>query len=122
MVTADIKGNILRIKIVGELSYDEVSRVTDPLLTETKSITGMFTDIREITTYPVKEQRKLEQRRKDDNLQVPHALLGKDNALAPIVRLFIRFTTAENTRYFTSKEEALHWLKTRISQDNPPAS
>jgi hypothetical protein len=111
MVKVELVDNIQILTIKGELNADEVLKEAEKLSTYRTSIIGQITDIREMTAQPIADQKKLEMARKAQPHQVPNAILGKDNAMSSLVRIFINFTKAGDTKYFTDLEEAKAWIK-----------
>jgi uncharacterized membrane protein len=110
MVTGKLENEILWIVLKGNLVADEVIAETNKWVPQNEQYIGMVTDIREMGDSPAIEQKKLEAQRKQNNLNKPNAILGQDNAMSAIVAIYIRFTRASNTRYFTDAEEAKKWI------------
>jgi hypothetical protein len=111
MATVEIVDKILIVTIIGEMNAEEVLKEAEESTDQSIPIIGQITDIRQMTAQPVAEQKKLEEARKALPYQVPHALLGKDSAISALVKVYVNYTKASDTRYFTDFEEAKAWIK-----------
>ncbi len=112
MVTSELKDGIVWLTVEGELVSQDVMREAGQWLSQKDAFSGFITDLCEMTSIPsTTEQKKLEEWRKQNESGKPHALLGRTNALGALIKIYIRFTKAEDTRYFMKPEAAIAWVK-----------
>lgn len=111
MITSKLEDGVVWLIIEGELVADEVLAEAAKWLPQKDTFAGFITDIKAMTKQTVAEQKKLEEGRKNNKSGKPNAILGKDSAFAVLAKIYIRFTNAENVRYFTDPDEAKAWLK-----------
>ena len=110
MINAQKDGPILYMDIDGEFSAKDIAEEASKWMQEHRDIVGYIVDITQMTKHPAMEQRKAEANYKKQNPNVLRAIVGKDDAASRFLRIYMRFTKAENMHYFTSKEEAKTWI------------
>ena len=112
MVISELKDGIVWLTVEGELISQDITREAGKWLSQKDAFSGFITDLREMTPIPsMTEQKELEEWRKQNNSGKPHALLGRTNALGALIKIYVRFTKAEDTRYFMNSEAAIAWVK-----------
>jgi hypothetical protein len=112
MVTSELRDGIVWLTIEGEMVSQEIIGEVEKWLSQKNAFIGFITDLRRMTAIPsMYQQRELEEWRKQNRSGKPHALLGRTNALGTLVQIYIRFTRAEDTRYFMKPEAAVAWVK-----------
>jgi hypothetical protein len=110
MVQVKLEGHYLWVIIEGDLVADEAISKINQWVGRKNEFVGLITDIRKMKESTAVEQKKLEEQRKRNNLGKPNAILGRESAMAIVVDIYIRFTRAEKTRYFTDEKKAKDWL------------
>ncbi|MBN2414535.1 hypothetical protein JXO52_01770 [bacterium] len=111
MITSKLEDGVVWFIIDGDLRADEMVPETDKWLTRLDEYAGYITDIRKMGRAPAIEKKKMEERRQQNNTGKPNAILGRDDAMAILAKIYVHFTGARDTRYFTDPEEAKKWLK-----------
>ena len=111
MVTSKFENGIVWLIVDGDLVAQEVLDEAEKWLPKIDTCLGFITDIRKMENAPIIEQKKLEAGRKVHNTGKPSAILIKDNAMASIVKIYIRFTKAEDSGYFTDIDKAIAWIR-----------
>jgi hypothetical protein len=111
MVTSELKDNIVWLYFEGALNAEEAMAEISQWLPIKDTFDGFISDIRKMTDQPAADQKKLEEWRKANGSEKPNAILAKDNIMAVLARVYIRFTRAESTRYFTDAETAKAWIR-----------
>jgi hypothetical protein len=112
MVTSELKDGIVWLKVVGKLTFQEAIQEVSKWLPQKDTFSGFITDVRKLTGVPsALEKHQLETWRQQNKSGKPHAILGKDNVMSLIVKLYIRSTRAKDTRYFTDAQKAINWIK-----------
>jgi hypothetical protein len=110
MVTSYLEDKIVVIDMEGEFLASELLSETDKWAKNEDEYIGYMVDISKVTKHAAMEQRKAEAgARKVESLK-PRAVVGKDNASAKLISIYIRFTKAEGMRYFAKRKEAKDWL------------
>jgi hypothetical protein len=71
---------------------------------------GYVVDLNKMTKHPALEQRKAEAYAKKLNSKKPRAIVGKDDAIARLINIYMRFTKAEGVKYFTNHLDAKEWV------------
>ncbi len=108
MVTSELKDGIVWLTVEGELTANAVKREASKWLSQKDAFSGFIADLCEMTSIPsTLEQKELEEWRKRNKSGKPHALLGRTNALGVLIKIYVRFTKAEDTRYFMNPEAAI---------------
>lgn len=111
MVTSKLEDGIVWFVVEGDLVAQEVLDDAKKWQPQINTFSGYVTDVRKMKNASAFEQKKLETGRKANNTGKPNAILIKDNAMAAIVKIYMRFTKAENMSYFTDVDEAVAWVK-----------
>ena len=111
MVTPELKGKVLYFTLEGAFSADELNAEVGKWYEEHhEKFDGYVLDISAMTTHPALEQRKAEAFRRNLGNQKPCAVVGKDEDDERFTSIYIRFTKAENMKFFYSNEEAEAWI------------
>lgn len=113
MVKTKLEDMVLWITIEGDLKADEVIVEFNKWIPRKNEFIGLITDVRQMGASSAVDQKKLADQRRKNNLNKPHAILGKDSAFSVLVDIFVRFTRSENTRYFSDPEKAKEWLRSQ---------
>ncbi|NQT26554.1 hypothetical protein HQ585_14465 [candidate division KSB1 bacterium] len=116
MVTSRLEDGIVWFIIEGDLTADEMIPETDKWLSRLDEYCGYITDIRKMEKASSYDKQRMEDQRKKNKTGKPSALLLKDDAMSVIAKIYINFTKAKDTRYFTDPEKAKEWLKNFKSQ------
>ncbi|MCP4542150.1 MAG: hypothetical protein GY832_33930 [Chloroflexi bacterium] len=112
MVTSELKDGIVWLIVEGDMTAQDVRREAGKWLPRKHVFSGFITDLRRMTTIPATiEQKKLEEWRKQNKSGKPHALLGRTNALGALIKIYVRFTKAADTRYFMDPKAAVTWVR-----------
>jgi hypothetical protein len=112
MITSELRDGIVWLTVVGRLTVEDVKREAGKWLPQKDTFSGYITDLRMMTGSPsMVERERLEAWRKQNKSGKPHAMLGPDTLVASMVKAYIHFTKAKDTRYFTDVEEAIAWVK-----------
>ena len=114
MVTSKLEDGVLCVFIEGDLNAEETIKEAGKW--EDAEYCGVLTDIRKMTSQPAAEQKKMEEWRKGLEVSRPNALLGGSGAMAALANIYVRFTGAKETRFFTDPDKAKAWLKSFISK------
>lgn len=111
MVTSKLEDGIVWYTIEGEMKADEMIPETDKWLSRQDEYCGYVSDVRKMTKATSYDKQRMEEQRRKNNTGKPNAILLKDDAMAVIAKIYIRFTGARDTHYFTDEEKAKAWLK-----------
>lgn len=111
MVTYKIEDGVLWVVVDGQLNAEELIEAGNKWMQEKDDYVGAVTDIRKMTSQPATEQKKVEEWRKEQDTGRPNALLGSSGAMAALANIYIRFTGAKDTRFFSDPEKAKAWAK-----------
>ena len=111
MITSRLEDGIVWFTIDGELKANEMIPETEKWLSRRNEYCGYISDVRKMTTASALDKKLIEEQRKSNNTGKPNAILLKNGAMAIIAKVYINFTKAENTKYFTNPEKAIEWLK-----------
>jgi hypothetical protein len=71
---------------------------------------GYLMDISKMTKHPAIEQRRAEAISKKLTTNKPRAVIGKGEAGARFINIYIRFTKAKDMKYFSKIEDAEEWI------------
>ena len=111
MVTSRLVDNIVFIDVEGVFSADELYTETAKWFdTRKDEYVGYVVDLNKMTKHPAMEQRKAEAYAKKVNSNKPRAIVGKDEAMARLINIYMRFTKAERVKYFANHEDAKTWI------------
>jgi hypothetical protein len=112
MITSELKDGVVWLTVEGDVVAEDVKREAGKWLSYKDTFSGYITDLREMISIPsTAEQQELEEWRKHNKSGKPHALLGRTSALGVLIQIYIRFTKAEDTRYFMNPEAAVEWVR-----------
>lgn len=111
MITSRLEDGILWYTIEGELKADELILETRKWLSRRDEYCGYISDVRKMTKASSYDKQRIEDEREKNKTGKPNALLLKDDAMAVIAKIYIKFTGAKDTKYFTDEESAKNWLK-----------
>jgi hypothetical protein len=111
MITSYLEDRIVFLEIEGVFSADELYSETSKWFdTRKDDYAGYLVDVNKMTKHPALEQRKAEAYAKKVNSNKPRAIVGKDEAIARLINIYMRFTKAEGVKYFSNHEDAKTWL------------
>ena len=112
MFTSQLKDRVVWLTVTGEFLADDLMGQVSKWLPRLNEFDGFITDMRQTEGSPSPaEQKKAEEWRKKNNTGKPNAILGKDNGMSMLVKIYVRFTGAKNARYFTDETEAINWIR-----------
>jgi hypothetical protein len=112
MVTSELRDGIVWIIIEGQLTAQDIIAEATKWQSQTDALSGFITDLCEMTSFPSSdEQKKLAEWRRHNNPGVPHAMLGRTNAMGVILQIYARVTNTKTLRYFMDPEAAIAWVK-----------
>lgn len=111
MITSQLRDGVVWLTVDGELLAKDMIAETNQWLLRKGEFAGFISDVRKMTACKSAEKLKLEEERKRNKSGKPNAILIKDDAMSAVVKIYMRLTGAEQTRYFTSEREAVAWLK-----------
>ena len=111
MVVSRLEDGIVWYIVDGELKADELIPETKKWLNRLDEYCGIISDVRKMTTAKSIEKKRIEEQRKLNDTGKPNAILVKNEAMAVVAQIYIKFTKAEATKYFTDPEKAKEWLK-----------
>ena len=115
MVTSRLDDRILMLAIEGEFSADEFqAELTSWINTRLDDFDGYIINLNEMTKHPAMEQRKAAAYEKNLNIDKPHVIVGKDEKIARLLKIFERFTKADVVKYFTNDEDAKAWILRQV--------
>jgi hypothetical protein len=111
MVTTELKGKVLYFTLEGAFSADELNVESGKWHEEhQEKFIGYVLDISHMTSHPALEQRRAEAFRKKLESNKPTAIIGKGEEGERFTNIYIRFTKAENLKFFHTYEEAEAWI------------
>lgn len=117
MITSKLEDGIVWYTIDGELKADEMIPETQKWLNRQDEYIGYISDVRKMTKASSYDKQRMEEERRKNKTGKPNAILLKDDAMAVIAKIYIKFTNAKDTRYFTDPEIAKAWLKSFTPTD-----
>ena len=111
MISSHLVDNIVFIEVEGVFSADELYAETSKWFeTRSNEYIGYLVDVNKMTKHPAMEQRKAEAYAKKINSNKPRAIVGKDEAMARLINIYMRFTKAEGVKYFANHNDAKKWI------------
>lgn len=111
MITSKLEDGVVWFIIDGDLRADDMIPETEKWLTRGDEYAGYITDIRRMGKAPAIEKKRMEEQRQRNNSGKPNAILGRDDAMGILAKIYVNFTGAKDTRYFTDPDLAKQWLK-----------
>ena len=112
MVTSELKDGVVWLTVEGELTAQDVMHEAGKWLSQKDAFSGFITDLREMTSPPsADEQKKLAEWRRQNSPGIPHAMLGRTNAMGVLLQIYTRVTNTTALRYFMDPEAAIAWVK-----------
>ena len=111
MIKSHKEGPIVYMAIEGEFSSAELAKESEKWVdTNTGDLLGFLVDITKLTKHPAMEQKKAEAEFKQKSPDLLRAIVGKDDAAARFIKIYMRFTRADRMKFFTNPEEAKEWM------------
>ena len=111
MVTSQLEDRIVILSVEGELSADDVhAELLHWYETRLNDFDGYIINLNQMTKHPALEQRKAAAYEKKLPANKLHVIVGKDEKIARLIKIFERFTKADFVKYFTDQQEAKEWI------------
>ena len=111
MVTSELRDGIVWIIVEGQMTSQDIISEANKWRSQTDALSGFITDLRQMTSFPSDEQKKLAEWSKQNSPGRPHAMLGRTNAMGVMLQIYTRVTNTKASRYFMDPEAAIAWVK-----------
>ena len=112
MVTSELRDGIVWIIVEGQMTPQDIISEANKWRSQTDALNGFITDLRQMTSIPSpNEQQILAEWRRENSPGIPHAMLGRTNAMGAMLQIFTRLMNTEAFRYFMDPEAAIAWVK-----------
>jgi hypothetical protein len=111
MITSKLEDRVVWMIVKGPLLADEFISETDQWLSRQGEYDGYITDVREMTTATAWDKKRIEDRRKQNNTGKASAILVRDNIMGVLAKIYINFTKASDTQFFTDPHKAKIWIQ-----------
>ena len=111
MVTSKLEDRVVWMIVEGPLLADEFIPATEKWLSRLDEYDGYITDVRKMTTASALDKSRIEDRRKQNDTGKASAILVRDDFMGTLAKIYINFTKASDTQFFTDPEKAKAWIQ-----------